>query len=472
MKRWVLVSGFLLGGLLCAPVCSVFAEEDAVQSLGNTGYYNGGSYMLNYSYTDTEAAILGCSASDEEAGVGDVVIPSELDGLPVTLIEECAFYGCETMTSVSIPDTVQEIGYGAFYDCLSLQEVTIPDSVTILGEQAFSYCVQLKTVQLSDHLSELGQQAFYNCQELTTVCLPQSLSVLGDYVFEGCLALESLEVEAGNTALSSLDGVLFSADQTVLIKYPEAKAGEQYTVPATVKELANWAFVGAKNLKSVDLGQVTTMGDDAFYYCTSLEEVRLSEGLEALNGAAFGYCSALKTLTIPDSVRVIGDYAFVNCSSLTHVTIPSSVEEIGDYAFGFTYDSASADCTVSGVLTMECEAGSVAAAYAKDYGISYQFTGESRTLRYLIIGAVIVGAAAIAVVLIVKRRGKKTVENSDWESRKAARAAWRASMQEAEDAPEQAESDKSELTAEELALAKDAAQQVKQQSGDEFYGDY
>ncbi len=75
--------------------------------------------------------------------LGEVVIPSEIEGLPVTEIEYCAFYGCTGLTSATIPNSVTEIGIGAFKDCTGLTAVTIPDSVTEIGNYAFCGCTDL-----------------------------------------------------------------------------------------------------------------------------------------------------------------------------------------------------------------------------------------------------------------------------------------------------------------------------------------
>ena len=124
----------------------------------------------------------------------------------------------------------------------------------------------------------------------------------------------------------------------------------------TVKSIGEWAFYGCSSLTSVVLpegitflgwnaftssgltsitipGSVTTVGASAFWDCSKLTSVTIQEGLEKIEMNAFGKCSSLGSINIPESVTTIGDNAFWWCTSLTSVTIPESVTSIGVYAF-------------------------------------------------------------------------------------------------------------------------------------------
>ena len=308
-------------------------------------------------YFDTATgAITDCDTSVTEA-----VIPSAINGVSVTTIGENAFADCNSLTSVTIPDSVTTIGDYAFLRC-RLTSVTIPDSVTTIEKSAFA-----------------------DCRSLTSVTIPDSVTMIEGNVFTGCRRLTGIYVSEGNTTYSSIDGVLFDKSQNILIIYPGGKSGE-YTIPSGVTTIGEWAFAICSSLTSVTIGNsVTTIGDyaflrcsltsvaisdsvtsvgghafsecksltgvtigsnvttiggsvttieeSAFAYCSSLTSVTIGNSVTTIGGGAFSECYSLTNVTIPDSVTTIGNYAFEDCSSLTSVTIGNSVTTIGDYAF-------------------------------------------------------------------------------------------------------------------------------------------
>ena len=101
-----------------------------------------------------------------------------------------------------------------------------------------------------------------------------------------------------------------------------------------ITTIGDWAFFNCSGLTSLTIpDSVTTIGYAAFAYCSSLTSLTIPDGVTAIGEWAFGYCSSLTSVTIGDSVTTIGDYAFRFCSSLTSVTIPDSVTEMGNGVF-------------------------------------------------------------------------------------------------------------------------------------------
>ena len=188
------------------------------------------------------------------------------------------------ITSIFIMDGVTSIGYEAFYGCEGLTSITIPNSVTSIGDYAFEFC-----------------------EYLTEVTIGSGVTSIGDYAFYGCVRLKTITV-SGGTNLKVVNGVLFTYDGKLLIKYPAGKSGDSYTIPDGVETIGVSAFDYAKNLTTVTIpNSVKSIGDDAFYDCDNLT-----------------------TISIPNSVTTIGDYVFSSCNNLTTFNIGSGVERIGD----------------------------------------------------------------------------------------------------------------------------------------------
>ena len=274
----------------------------------------------------------------------------------VTSIGEHAFYDCTSLTSVTIPDSVTSIGWYAFYNCRSLTSVTIPDSVTSIGEYAFYNCRSLTSVTIPDSVTSIGDRAFYNCRSLTSVTIPNSVTSIGEYAFSDCTSLTSVTipdsvtsigsfafrfctsltgiwVAEGNSHYSSdVSGVLFNKDKTTLVQCPGAFAA--YTIPNSVTSIGEYAFYDCTSLTSVTIpDSVTIIGDFAFFYCTSLTSVTIPDSVTSIGYKAFCSCESLTSVTIPDSVTFIANEAFADCKSLTSVMIPNGVTSIHDDAF-------------------------------------------------------------------------------------------------------------------------------------------
>ena len=360
VKKW------LLGLVTFAAMAVICAVCAGAQTYGD----------FNYSVLDDGTV----NITDYNGSAEKVVIPDTIDGKSVTSIGYEAFYGCASLTSVTIPKSVTKISYNvfngctsltainvatenqnyvsvngvlynkdktvlicypaekkdknykipdsvtsiggwAFGGCTSLKSITIPNSVTNIGWYAFSNCTSLTSITIPDGVTEIGSWAFIGCTSLTSITIPDSVTVIGGGAFSGCTSLTSITIPDGVT---EIDGSAFE-DCTSLTSI---------TIPNGVTSIGSWAFSGCSSLKSITIPNgVTSIGYYAFSKCSNLTSITIPNGVKSIGNSAFYGCTSLTSITIPNSVTSIGDDAFYKCSNLTSITIPNGVKSIGNSAF-------------------------------------------------------------------------------------------------------------------------------------------
>lgn len=202
----------------------------------------------------------------------------------VTMIDIYAFHYCESLTSITIPNSITWIGRYAFSNCVSLTFITIPNSVTGIDLGAFEWC-----------------------RSLTSITIPNSVTWIGEVVFRGCAGLTSIVVESGN-----------------------AKYDSRNNCNAIVETTTNKLKVGCQN--TIIPNDINSIGQSAFCGCCPTS-VTIPSSVTSIGYSAFRGCKDLTSVTIGDSVTVISGYAFAYCRNLTSVTIPNSVTSIGLRAF-------------------------------------------------------------------------------------------------------------------------------------------
>ena len=269
---------------------------------------------------------IGDSAFDGCWGLTSITIPES-----VTSIGKSAFSGCSGLTSITIPESVTSIGKSAFWGCSGLTSINIPEGVTSIGESAFWGCSGLTSINIPEGVTSIGESAFRGCSGLTSITIPESVTNIGDYAFEGCWGLTSITVASGNTFYDSrnnCNAIIETSSNTLI-------AGCQNTIiPNSVTSIGNSAFYGCSSLISVIIPEgVTSIGNSAFYGCSGLTSINIPEGVTSIGNYAFDGCRGLTSINIPEGVTSIGNSAFYGCSSLTSVTIPESVTRIGNGAF-------------------------------------------------------------------------------------------------------------------------------------------
>ena len=332
---------------------------------------------LSYSEYDDGIHITDCDISAS----GDLVIPDEIDGLPVTAIEEWAFDNCTSLSSIVIPDSVISIGEKAFYYCSSLSSIVIPDSVTSIGYGAFENCTLLNNVVIPHGVTSIESNTFYRCISLSNIVIPDSVTSIGSMAFFSCKSLKSIMIPKNVTSIE--DGTFYSCTSLSNFEIPEniSSIGEwafasctsltEITIPEGVKEIGYSPFIGCSKLKKIEVDEnnkyydsrencnaiietetntliqgcentvipesITSFGEGAFALISGLTEITIPESITAIPQMTFMGCTSLSDITIPDSITNIDDQAFDGCISLKSIYIPSSVVSVGKRSFTRCY---------------------------------------------------------------------------------------------------------------------------------------
>jgi len=281
-----------------------------------------------------------------EDATGDVTIPSEIVGKPVTRLGERAFYRCSSLASVTIPDSVTSIGERAFQSCENLTDLVIPDSVSIIYKNAFRHCRSLTSLTLPAGLTSIVYGTFWGCSNLAGIAIPPGVWVIGDYAFASCTELLSVTIPGSVITIGT--GAFYGCRSLANVTIPGSvtRIGEEafsgcssltsVTIPSLVIDIADWSFGGCINLTDVAIpAKAVRVGNAAFWGCTSLTSVTIPGSVGQIGIDAFRGCSGLTSLTISGGVGLIGVDAFRECTSLTSVTVPGGVNTIGTAAFSY-----------------------------------------------------------------------------------------------------------------------------------------
>jgi hypothetical protein len=232
----------------------------------------------------------------------------------VTRIENGAFSGCDGLTTLTMPASLEAIGSNAFSGCDNLYTLVFPEDSCLrtLEERAFSSS-HIKVFVAPESLIYIGDRAFSR-STVEKVVLNGKLEYLGIRAFEECSNLKELEINATVRETGALIFYNTKSMETVILR-----GG----VPITLSDLAR--------LKKVVVGGTRT-DSGVFQRCNALEEVILEESVTKISASAFWLCGNLKQITIPDSVKEIGGHA-LRQTGITQLTIPASVTKIGLFAF-------------------------------------------------------------------------------------------------------------------------------------------
>lgn len=284
----------------------------------------------------------------------------------VRSIGDYAFYGCENLTAVTIPDNLAIIGFSAFEECLSLTEIKIPDSVTQIRSNAFLKCKKLSKVKMSNSIKSIEDSTFSDCEMLSEINIPDNLESINEAAFLNCTSLADIKIPKSVKQIGSsvfwntpwlnakraenpliiinkilLDGqecqgsvVIPDGVTTICGNAFFASDLTSVTFPESVIDIGEGAFSFCRNLSKVTLPTyIRYIQNRTFYECTKLLSVTIPDTVSQIGTEAFANCKSLTSITLPRMLSFIDTGAFMNCSNLTKISLPKYVQQIGDLAF-------------------------------------------------------------------------------------------------------------------------------------------
>ena len=304
-------------------------------------------------------------------------VPASLKEVIITrgIIDEHAFFGCTSLTSITIPNSVKSINDYVFASCTGLKSFSIPDSVTSIGYYAFGDCIDLTSVTIPNNVTSIDEFAFRNCSSLISIVIPNGVQSISDYVFIDCSGLTYVTMPNGATRIGERSFENCSSLTSVTIPDSVTSIGNRafYGCAADIiwgstpqiKEIGAGAFKGYQGREIIVPSSVTTISDNAFEDCGKLTSIIIPDGVTSVGKNILAECNLLEKVTMPSNLSIrlgrlfsdttystqgkyvpatlrevtitgnanITSYAFYGCAGLTSVTIGDSVTSIRSTAF-------------------------------------------------------------------------------------------------------------------------------------------
>lgn len=338
--------------------------KEGVMSLSNNSF-DGCLLLKKVTFPTTMKTIGGFS----NTGIKEITFA---EGAAPEAISDYAFLNCDSLSAITLPNSIKSLGTGAFYDCDTLKSVTLPTGITKIAKQTFYHCGFLQSITIPQSVTEIEAEAFAACSKLTAISLPSALTTIGIGCFHST-GLTSITLPEG---ITTIEPGMFGSSKLKSAKLPKSlkqitNNSGSYTLGNLPNEYSNFrkyismyrydsgAFQNCKELETIDLNgaALTVLGDYTFGECDKLRNIDLTvTKLEEIPTYAFYSCDSLQAVTFPATLKNIGKEAFNYCKkirsidlsatsltkidnwfsgidSLRIVKLPNTVTEIGQNAF-------------------------------------------------------------------------------------------------------------------------------------------
>ena len=224
--------------------------------------------------------------------------------------------------------TVKALASNSLMNCSSMVRAEVPFTVTEIGGYAFYGCTNLQTLRLHEGLKQIGQFSLSHINALTSLSIPASVDSIIGSAFCYSPNLQEILVHPYNTKYTSIDGVLFSKDRSMLVAFPNGKT-TRYTIPDGTATIGSVAFRGASGLQEVVMPTtLRTIKSSAFFDNTGLTTVIVPEGVTTIESSAFSGCTGITQAELPSTLTSLGYLAFNNTPQLQKLMVKATVPPV------------------------------------------------------------------------------------------------------------------------------------------------
>lgn len=243
-----------------------------------------------------------------------------------------------------MPASIKQMCCGAFYDCDSVTNITLSDSLTSLPENSFNNCASLTSLVIPDAVTTIYHYAFYNCRSMTSITIPANFKEFGQYVFDGCSSLKHVIWNAKDARVNWFfynypHETIVNEIQSYHPFYNVRKQITSFTLGDSVQVVPRYLCYEMENISSLSFGcEADSIEAHAFDGCTGITSVEwnVRNGKDpATYGSSPFYPvkDKVTTFSFGDSVQHIPAYLCHGMSKLSRLYIPKKVSSIGGYAF-------------------------------------------------------------------------------------------------------------------------------------------
>lgn len=258
----------------------------------------------------------------------------------VETVSNTLISGCKV---TNIPDTVTRLGDYSFFGCSGLTSIIIPNSVTSIGPHAFAYCSGLTSFDIPESVAGIEEYAFEECPSVARITINAAIPpILGQSVFRNtndcrfCVPAGSIdeyrEADGWNVFPKRLFPIPDQPTNVIIYYETEGKIVNPYRKDVFGADIISNEYVDGRGVITFN-GDVTSIGDHAFYNCTGLSSIEIPCFVTEIGNYAFYNCKSLTSINIHPAIANIGDSAFSGCEGLTSIEIPASVESIRNNPF-------------------------------------------------------------------------------------------------------------------------------------------